>query len=160
MNKLLGVFGVLAAVVFSGGQASAFSSIVFPVSLSGSPEDVTVSYSSSLAFTLADLSLAGPSPGATNILAGISGPLQPFTTSGGQTIAGGTGSFSEVITAPVGAYTFSYDTNATNFVNFSVSAVPLPASFPLFAMALIGLGMFGYHKVRSSRAANTAFAAV
>jgi len=30
----------------------------------------------------------------------------------------------------------------------SVSPVPLPASFPLFAMAIIGLGMIGYYKAR------------
>ena len=65
MYQLLRVLGVLAAVVFSVGQASAYLSSVFPVSLTGGPEDVTISYSSSLNFTLADLSLAAPS---TNVL--------------------------------------------------------------------------------------------
>jgi hypothetical protein len=157
MYQLLRVLGVLAAVVFSVGQASAYSSSVFPVSLTGGPEDVTISYSSSLNFTLADLSLAAPS---TNVLGVPGTTLFPYTTTGGQTIAAGSGALSEIISAPKGNYTFSYDTNATNFVNFSVSAVPLPASFPLFAMALIGLGVFGYHKMRSSKAGNTAFAAV
>jgi hypothetical protein len=149
MYQLLRILGVLAAVVFSVGQASAYSSSVFPVSLTGGLEDVTISYSSNLAFTLADLSLAGPSPGSTNVLA-VPGTLFPYTTIGGQTIAAGSGALSEIISAPKGNYTFSYDTNASNFVNLSVSAVPLPASLPLFAMALIGLSMLGYRASRTN----------
>jgi hypothetical protein len=59
------------------------------------------------------------------------------------------GSMSEIITAPAGSYTFAFNTGSDS-LHLSVSAVPLPASFPLFALALVGLGMFGYHTARRS----------
>jgi hypothetical protein len=152
MYRLLRVLGVLATVISSVGQASAFSSSVFPVSLSGTPEEVLLSYSSSTDFNLNSLSLAlGSSPPSlTNVLAGVPGALLPFTTALGGTITAGSGSLSEIISAPAGNYTFSYNTGATGSISLSVSPVPLPASFPLFAMALIGLGLFGYQRARTN----------
>jgi hypothetical protein len=147
MRKVLKLLGILALGISSIGQASAFSSSVFPVSLTGTPEDVLLSYSSAVDFNLNSLSLAL----GTNVLAGTPGPLLPFTTAVGQTITAGSGTLSEIITAPAGNYTFSFNTNSPGSLILSVSPVPLPASFPLFAMALIGLGMLGYHSARTKR---------
>jgi hypothetical protein len=149
MYKLLKVLGVLGAVVSSVGQASAFSSSVFPVALSGSPEDVTISFTTSNTFNLNSLSLelGSSAPFGPNVLAN-GGALTPFTSSTGSNITG-SGSLSEIITAPAGSYTFAFNTGSDS-LHLSVSAVPLPASFPLFALALVGLGMFGYHTARKS----------
>ena len=152
MRKLLKALVVLGATVVSINQASAYSSSIYPIAVTGGPEVVTITYSSVLGFTLSGLSLALGSPaGPTNVLASISGPLQVYTSNSGATIAAGSSSISEAFTAPAGNYTFSYSTNATGFVNFSLSPVPLPASFPLFAMAVIGLGALGYHISRRPR---------
>jgi len=150
MRKLLKVLGVLAIAISSIGQASAFSSSIFPVSLTGTPEDVILSYSSTIDFNLNSVSLAlGSPPGPTNVLAGVPGQLLQFTTAAGATITHGAGTLSEIITAPAGVYTFFFNTTANQSLNLTVSAVPLPAGFPLFAIALIGLGMFGYHAART-----------
>jgi hypothetical protein len=150
MHKMLKVLGVLAIGLSSIGQASAFSSNIFPVSLTGTPEEVIISYSSTIDFNLDSVSLAlGSPPGPTNILAGVPGALLPFTTAVGATITHGTGTLTEMITAPAGNYTFSFDTTANGSLSLSVSPVPLPASFPLFAMALIGLGMLSYRAART-----------
>jgi hypothetical protein len=150
MHKMLKFLGVLALGFSSIGQASAFSSNIFPVSLTGTPEEVIISYSSTIDFNLDSVSLAlGSPPGSTNILAGVPGALLPFTTAVGATITHGTGTLTEMITAPAGNYTFSFDTTANGSLSLSVSPVPLPASFPLFAMALIGLGMLSYRAART-----------
>jgi hypothetical protein len=150
MHKMLKVLGVLAIGLSSIGQASAFSSNIFPVSLTGSPEEVIISFSSTIDFNLNSVSLAlGSPPDPTNVLAGIPGALLPFTTALGATITHGSGTLSEIITAPAGNYTFSFDTTANGSLNLSISPVPLPASFPLFAMALLGLGMLGYRAART-----------
>jgi hypothetical protein len=151
MYKLLKVLGVLAAVVSSVGQASAFSSSVFPVTLTGNPEDVMISYTSTTTFNLNSLSLelGSSAPFGPNVLLGIvGGSLTPFTSSTGANITG-SGTLSEIITAPAGSYTFAFNTGSDS-LHLTVSAVPLPASFPLFALALLGLGMFGYHTARKS----------
>jgi hypothetical protein len=151
MYKFLKVLGVLAAVISSVGQASAFSSSIFPVALSGSPEDVTISFTSTNTFNLNSLSLelGSSAPFGPNVLAGVTGgSLTPFTSSTGSDITG-SGSLSEIITAPAGSYTFAFNTGSDS-LRLSISAVPLPASFPLFALALVGLGMFGYHTARRS----------
>jgi hypothetical protein len=151
MYKFLKVLGVLAAAISSVGQASAFSSSVFPVTLTGAPEEILLSYTSTNTFNLNSLSLelGSSAPFGPNVLAGvIGGSLTPFTSSTGADITG-SGSLSEIITAPAGSYTFAFNTGSDS-LHFSVSPVPLPASFPLFALALIGLGMFGYHTTRRS----------
>ncbi|WP_316308605.1 hypothetical protein, partial [Clavibacter michiganensis] len=100
-----------------------------------------------------NLSLELGSPGsAPNLFATNAGPFQPFTSStvsGANTIISPlTGSISEVFSGAAGNYTFSFSTNATNFLSLSVSPVPLPASFSLFTLALLSLGIFGYYKAR------------
>jgi hypothetical protein len=152
MYKFLKALGVLAAVVSSVGQASAFSSSIFPVTLTGTPEEVLLSYTSNGTFNLNSLSLelGSSAPFGPNVLVG--GSLTPFTSSTGADITGSgplSGTLSEIITAPAGSYTFAF-TTGSDTLHFSVSAVPLPASFPLFALALVGLGMFGYHTARRS----------
>jgi hypothetical protein len=151
MYKFLKVLGVLAAVFSSVGQASAFSSSVFPVTLTGTPEEVLLTYTSTGTFNLNSLSLAlgGSAPFGPNVLLGIvGGSLTPFTSSTGADLTG-SGTLSEIITAPAGNYTFAFTTGSDS-LHLTVSAVPLPASFPLFALALIGLGAFGYHSARKS----------
>jgi hypothetical protein len=150
MFKLLKVLGILAVVISSIGQASAFSGSTFPVSVTGSFQDVIVSYSSATSFTLTDVSLQLGNPGAgTNFLVGGSGTLASYTGTSGGPIAAGSGTLSEIISAPAGSYTFSFSTTADR-LSVAVTPVPLPASFPLFVMALIGLGMFGYHTSRKN----------
>jgi hypothetical protein len=155
MYKFLKVLGALAVVISSVGQASAFSSSVFPVALTGTPEDVMLSFTNPTSvptFNLNSLSLelGSSAPFGPNVLLGFTGPLTPFTSSFGGTLTG-SGTLSEIITAPAGNYTFSFNTGAES-IHFSVSPVPLPASFPLFLMALIALGFFGYQKSRTNSA--------
>jgi len=156
MYKLLKFLGVAAVLVSSIGQASAFSSTVYPVTLTGSVETFLLSYSSTSAFSITGLSLELGNPGSgPNLFATNPGPFVPFTSStvsaGNTIISPLTGSISEKFAGPAGNYTFSFTTNATNFVSLSVSPVPLPASLPLFAMALFGLGLIGYHAARTNR---------
>jgi hypothetical protein len=156
MHKFLKALGVLAAVILSVGQASAFSSSIFPVALTGTPEDVVLSFTNPTSvptFNLNSLSLAlgSSAPFGANVLLGVpGGSLTPFTSSSGGTLTG-SGTLSEIITAPAGNYTFSFNTGAES-IHFSVSPVPLPAAFPLFLMALIGLGFFGYQRSRMNNA--------
>jgi hypothetical protein len=138
MNKLLKVLGIVAVVALASGQANA----------STLQEDFVFSWSTNGSFTLADLSYSSPTSG--NLLTG------PFTTTSGGFVPAGSGKFSELVSVDTNQsyttnYTLSHFTgNISNF-NVSVSAVPLPASFPLFAMALlVGLGMLGYRTVRSN----------
>jgi hypothetical protein len=158
MLNLLKGLGLLVAVGFcSTGQALA----------SSVDEEIVITYSSSAPFTLSSLSLTGgPTPG--NLLS--------FT--GGSFGAGPGTAFMENIVLVAGdAYSFSFTSsigsgNASpifasstgvtgggaevfgNGASFAATAtlspVPLPASFPLFAMALLSLGVFGYYKTRSN----------
>ena len=144
------VLGALAAVIMSVGQASAFSSSVFPITLTGGPEDLLLSYSSAGSFNLSNLSFESGTPGSPPNLFAVSGTaFAPFTGSSSANNLSGSGTLNEVFSAPAGHYTFSYTTTADS-LSLRVSAVPLPASFPLFAMALIGLGVLGYHTARTS----------
>jgi hypothetical protein len=150
MQKLLKLLGILAVVASSTGQASAFSGSVFPVQTTGGLEDLIISYSSANPFNVNSVSLELGNPGSPpNVLASIVGPLQQYTTAGGANVAAGTGSLSELITAPAGQYTISFSTTADKF-SASLSPVPLPAGFPLFALALVVLGGFGYYGSRKN----------
>jgi hypothetical protein len=155
MHRSLKVLGVLATVVMSVGQASAFSSSVFPISLTGGPEDFLLSYSSAGPFNLSNLSLESGTPGSPpNLFAASGTTFAPFTGSSSANNLSGSGTLNEVFSAPAGNYTFSYTTTADS-LSLRVSAVPLPASFPLFAMALIGLGVLGYRAARRSGPTST-----
>jgi hypothetical protein len=140
MYKLLKLLGVLAVVASSMGHASATTLL----------EDFVFSYSTNGSFTLANLSYSSSSPPGPNLLTG----LAPYTTFGGSIIAG-SGSLSEIISVDttksyVSNYSISNFTGNVSSFSISVSPVPLPASFPLFVMALLGLGLIGYHTARTT----------
>jgi hypothetical protein len=140
MSKLLKLLGVLAVMTSSIGYASAATV----------QEDFVFNYSSSGSFTLSDLTYASTSTPNTNLPT-----LFPYTTATGGALSG-SGKLSEVISVDTGQNYFSnYSvTNSmgnTQSFSVSVSAVPLPAGFPLFVMALLGLGLFGYQTARSAR---------
>jgi hypothetical protein len=140
MYKLLKLLGILAVVASSMGHASATTLL----------EDFVFSYSTNSSFTLANLSYSSSSPPGPNLLTG----LAPYTTFGGS-IAAGSGSLSEIISVDttksyVSNYSVSNFTGDTSRFSITVSAVPLPASFPLFVMALLGLGLIGYHTARTN----------
>jgi hypothetical protein len=133
MYKLLKLLGVLAVVASSIGHSSA-SSI---------SEDFVFSYTTNGSFTLSNLSYSSPTSG--NLLTGLS----PYTSSSGGFLSG-SGKLSEIISVDstqtyTSDYSISHFTGPTATFSVSVSPVPLPASFLLFAMALFGLGLVGYH---------------
>jgi hypothetical protein len=147
MTKLLKLLGVLAVVTSSIGYASAATV----------QEDFVFSYSSNGSFTLSDLTYASTSTPNTNLLT-----LFPYTTATGGGLSG-SGKLSEVISVDTGTsyfsnYAITNATGNTQSFSISVSPVPLPAGFPLFVMALLGLGLFGYHTARSAQS-NTRVAA-
>jgi hypothetical protein len=139
MYKLLKLLGALAVVISSTHYVSA-STLV--------QEDFVFSYNTNGSFTLSNLFYS--TGGGPNLL---SFPF--YSTPGGGFVAAGSGQLSEIITVDTTkSYTSSY--SVTNFTGtsssfgVSVSAVPLPASFPLFAIALLSLGLFGYHTTRTN----------
>jgi hypothetical protein len=140
MYKLLKILGVLAVVTSSINYASATTL----------QEDFVFSYNTNGSFTLSGLSYSSP-PGG-NLLTG----LAPYTSAGGGPIAAGSGSLSEIISVDtsrsyVSNYSVTGFTGNVSSFRLSVSPVPLPAGFPLFVMALLGLGLFGYHTARTNR---------
>jgi hypothetical protein len=164
MFKLFKGLGILAAVISSIGSASAATLF----------EDVDVTYSNSTPFSLTSVTLV-LTGGSTNLLGSFNGG----TLSGSGTIlneviqltAGDSYTFSFAGhtdpgpgsnisgTAAIFASTVptSTSTNLNNpgvfniTVGATLSPVPLPSGFPLFAMGLIALGAFGYHSVRSRK---------
>jgi hypothetical protein len=145
MYKLLKLLGVLAVVASSVDHASALSISASPIFATQTTEEFSFSWSGSTTFSLSNLSFSSP-PGP-NLLT----TLSPFTTSGGT--LSGSGKLSEILSVTPGTpYTAAYTINGSlpNSINVQLSPVPLPAAFPLFAMALLGLGLFGYHTARSN----------
>jgi hypothetical protein len=149
-------------MIASLGQASA-STVM---------EEISVFYNvnpSIPSLNIANLSFSAG--GSSNLFSG----LGPFTTGVGQTVAGsgtlftqtfsldtsltytfsvgGTFSGSVLVTPPTGgSLTFGVFNGASlatlSNVGANVSPVPLPASLPLFALALISLVAFGYNSRR------------
>ena len=151
MYKLLKLLGALAVLASSGDRASALTlnSSSSPIFATQTTEEFIFAWTSSGGnFSLSNLSFS--SPPAPNLLT----TLSPFTTSLGGTLSG-SGKLTEILSvAPSTPYTASYTlTSGTSFpssVSVTLSPVPLPAGFPLFAMALIGLGLIGYNSARKN----------
>jgi len=140
MYKLLRFLSVVGLLASSMGQA--FASTL--------EEDFVFSYSTNGSFTLSNLSYSSTSPPGPNLLTG----LAPYTTFGGP-ISAGSGSLSEIISVDttqtyVSNYSVSNFTGSVSSFSVSVSPVPLPASFPLFVMALLCLGLIGYYTARTN----------
>jgi hypothetical protein len=154
MYRSLKILGVLAIAVSSIGQASAFSSSVFPISLTGGQEDFVLSYTSAGPFNLSNLSLESGSPGSPPNIFASTTAFSPYTGSSSANNLTNSGTISEILSVPAGNYTFSYSTTASS-LSLSVSPVPLPASFSLFALALISLGFYGYHTARKNGRTNS-----
>jgi hypothetical protein len=172
MKKVLKLLGFLALVAAPLNHASAASIT----------EDLTFSYASNAPFTIEPFNLAFQTFGSGNLLAGFTpaasyGPgsgvvfneivtlntADTYTLSFTAVFAGGSfnGGGSIVPNGTVQSIGSFSAPGATFYAaGVGLSPVPLPASFPLFAMALIGLGMFGFHKARAGKTANTAFASV
>jgi hypothetical protein len=152
MRGVFKLLGVVALVISSIGQASALTLTTFPVIATGAVSDFVFTYSTSTPFTLSSMSLSLP-PSSSNVLGGT---LATYITPTGGSLSG-SGSLSEMIsTTPGGLYKVSYDISGSlpNSISVSLSA-PLPASFPLFVMALIGLGMMGYRSARGIKTVAT-----
>lgn len=111
-------------------------------------EQFTFSYSSTSPFTLSSLSYASATSG--NLLT----TLSPFTTFQGGSL-NGTGSLTQnILVDPAQTYFANYSVSgqsSTVTTGFTVAPVPLPASFPLFALALVCLGLYGYKSSHSNR---------
>jgi hypothetical protein len=154
------LIGAVALLLSSLGTATAASI----------SEDIVISYFGNTSFNLSNLSFSGPS--LTNIFA-----ASIYATPGGKIVPAGTGTLlSEVVSLDTSqSYTVSFTAGATHenalitpselsqgvgtfassglklySASVSVSPVPLPASFPLFILALISLVAFGYHTRRKT----------
>lgn len=136
MHKLAKLLGVLAITAFSASSAFASSTV-----------DFIFSYSTTSGFTLSDIEyqLNGAGP---NLLTSLPAAFD------GHHFSAGSGSISEILTVadPLTSYSSSFKvTPSLGTFSVTVSAVPLPASFPLFALALISLAAIGYHASRKAR---------
>jgi hypothetical protein len=140
MYKLVKLLGVLVVLASSMGHASAATLI----------ENFIFSYSTNGSFTLSNLSYTSTSAPGVNLLT----VLSPYTTLVGGSLSG-TGKLSQYIAVDttqnyLSNYNVSNATGNAQSFSIAVSPVPLPAGFPLFAMALICLGVIGYHTARTN----------
>jgi hypothetical protein len=160
------VFAASVLAIASFGPASAATLF----------EDIQITYQSTIGFTFSNLSFTGPSlsnifstspyAGSSTVSPSPGGVLADqvalltvgatYNFTGHADLGGGhsfdlTGSivagpsFSSIFAGGAGA-PFSFA-----LVQGAVSPVPLPASLPLFALALISLGALGYHASRAKR---------
>jgi hypothetical protein len=139
MFKLVKILGVMAVLFATVDHASALS-----FTAAASSEDYTIT-------NLSGFTISG------NVAFDNSSNLTVFTTSPNFSLGNGA-SFSEVITGLTSGDVFHSVLNVTGngtptVVAESVSAVPLPAGFPLFAMALIALASLAYFGGRNRSAA-------
>lgn len=138
MNKLTKYLGVISLVL----------SFVSPSSAATLQEYFTFSYNTNGSFTLSGLSYSHS--GGSNLLSGI------YTTPGGGVIGAGSGSITQLVSVDttksyVSNYSVSNFTGTTSSFGISVSAVPLPAGLPLFALAIFALGLVGYRTARNRK---------
>lgn len=143
MPKLLKILSVVAAVICIGGTASAASIT----------EDFVFNYVSNTPFTITELSYSLAGSSNPNLLTG----LQSYVTTNPATpvYLSGSGQLSELISInPSANYVTTVGVNpaiATYTATISaVSAVPLPAGFPLFALAIVCLIGLGYKARRDA----------
>jgi hypothetical protein len=141
MLKLVKVLGILAVLFTTVDRASALS-----FTATGTSEDYIITNQSGFSITGNISFLTGlTGPGGTLVASTIA-----FALDNGQ-------SFSQVVSGFTTGSDFHTVFNGggpgspTIFAE-SVSAVPLPAGFPLFAMALLALGTLGYFKARKNDA--------
>lgn len=130
----------LAVMILSINPASALSITTSPLFATQETEELSFAWAGSGTFTLADLSLSSP-PSLSVLSPPIGGDFS------------GSGQLTQILSLSPGTpYTVSYGISGSipDSVTVSLSPVPLPASLPLFAMALlIGVGMLGYNAARS-----------
>jgi hypothetical protein len=128
------------------GVVSLVVSFISPASAATLQEYLfSFNYNTTTSFTLSNLSYSYT--GGSNTLSGI------YTTSGGGVVGAGSGSISQLIYIdPSKSYSSSYSVaglgGKSATFGVSVSAVPLPAGLPLFALAIFALGLVGYRTTR------------
>lgn len=136
MNKLTKYLGIISLVF----------SFISPSSAATLQEYLyTFSYNTTTGFTLSNLSYSYS--GGPNTLSGI------YTTAGGGVLGAGSGSISQLVSLDTSkSYISNYSVSGvggkTASFGVSVSTVPLPAGFPLFALAIFALGLVGYRTAR------------
>jgi hypothetical protein len=166
MLKLLKFLGALAVVTSSIGHANAASitedlALFAEGSQSYSLFDVSFGPTSSLGTSLISFTGGGPYAASSSPIPIFSQNVslnigESYTLSFESTYGGGVmGSTSFNVSGSPQALSAGVQLDPTTFsplffVSASVSPVPLPTSFPLFVMALIGLGMVGYYTTRAN----------
>ena len=133
MRKLFWILSSVAVLAFSAAPACAATIT----------EDFVFSYTNPTgsSFTLSYL-FYGTNPFGQNL-------LSELQTDVGKSFSG-SGSLSQLVTIdPSQTYYSIAGINGTvESYRVTVSAVPLPASFPLFGLALVALAVFGYRSRR------------
>jgi hypothetical protein len=145
MSKLVKILGVLALLLTTVEQASA-ASFLDTIVATASTEDFVVENLGPTSISLSGLFFSLNASGVPNLL-----------NTNSSVVPAGL-SFSEVLNnLTVGAtYNASFTTSANPLVvSVSLSPVPLPAGFPLFAMALLVLGSVGYFGMRKKTSDET-----
>jgi hypothetical protein len=140
MFKLVKIIGVLAVMLTTVDRASALSFTTSTTSI-----DYSITNLSSFTINGDILFFTGFDPGS----GGLSGlQTSTFTLLSGQ-------NFSEVIAGFTagGSYHTVFNGGGAGTPTSFAEAVPLPAGFPLFAMALLVLGALGYVGTRKKGAA-------
>lgn len=162
MFKTLKLLGVLVLAILPLGHASAA-----PMT-----ENLVVQYTSASNFSFSSLNFSSTASPAINFLGSVSlGPYGAGTatifnanvtldTSQTYNFSFNTGTFSgnANLTPSSSSTTFAQIVSSGGGGFFTASAsitpvvatTPLPASLPLFAMALLGLGVIGYRAARKS----------
>jgi hypothetical protein len=143
MFRLFKLLGIMVAFVSMVDRASALS-----FEAVAATEDYTVTNMSAFDLTLHDFSLVlvTTPPTFINLITSPS----PVTLSNGNSYTLELNNLSVGVTYNVSFTPFSTST-PTKFSEV-VSTVPLPAGFPLFAMALLALGSLGYFGARRNKA--------